>query len=112
MDESVFNEWVAEVRAAIKEIKGDSEMKETEPREWHEQPTDPTPPMFYLVSNDEGRYAEISHLGGARVYRTAIFDPYEPMVKTDNLRGLIASLQSILALAEEHFGEDWGKDDG
>lgn len=80
-----------------------------EPTGWHKQPIEPVSATLYLMSDDDSRYTELSHLGSARVYRTALFDPYEPMVKTDNLRSLIASLQSILALAEEHFGEDWGK---
>ena len=95
IDEIVITE--AELRAAIKEIRGDSEMNDTE---WKIQSP------LNLVSCDGSQDATVDARGRVVVHST--HNAYR-ITGTSDLRGLIASLQSILVLAEEHFGEDWGK---
>lgn len=79
---------------------------EGEPTEWHILPNTPEPrPM--LIRSRTGYY-HMGRVGPDGCVSITCSSP-ERQIFTTDLRGLIASLQSILALAEEHFGEDWGR---
>jgi len=89
--------------------KGECEMTTTrrEPRHWKiKTPPPEPPPPIELVTCESDMHAVVSGSGHVEIRST--IDEY-CFTGTGDLRGLIASLQSILALAEEHFGEDWGK---
>ena len=98
----MFNEWVAELKAAIKETRGDSEMNE-----WTVVPPTPEPLPSLKLKYAEGITATATPNGCVEIKDEGNILEF---VATCDIRKLIASLQSILVLAEEHFGEDWGKE--
>ena len=80
-----------------------------EPREWKILPPNPTPPPpLNVQASDRSRRATLGPRGGITLYSNDL-NERAPMLRTHDLRGMITALQSILVLAEAHFGENWGK---
>ena len=93
----------AGLRDAVQQYtkKGDSEMTK-----WNKVDR---PPELKLITADRTGHVTILARGYMRLWSHSLGSSLGDDVRTEDLRGLIASLQSILVLAEEHFGEDWGK---
>lgn len=81
-----------------------------EPTEWTVHEPEPLPPPNLLLSSPTRRVV-VRDDGYMFMHSTLEYDSHDTLIfKTGNLRSMIASLQSILVLAKEHFGEDWGKE--
>ena len=84
-------------------------MAQKEPTEWTIRMARPIPPPD-LELGSPTRRAVVRNDGYVFIHSALEYERDDALVfKTGNLRSMIASLQSILALAEKHFGEDWGK---
>ena len=66
------------------------------------------PPAPLELTSGKTMRATVTSSGCVRMIEGGI---YLGAIHTSDIRSLIASLQSILVLAEEHFGADWGKGD-